>query len=152
MLRSAMYPRLLLLAGLMTYGHSQVMSQAVRTLPTQPQLKRSSRIRVHTGAEWQEGKLILTSPDSIGLSGKSGDVRLTKAAVDGVWVRRHNTLLGFLIGTAAGAAGFAITTSVLDDGDVPELDDLIGGAIWAGSALLGTVAGGLTTHWKRVYP
>ena len=152
MLRSKIYARLLILAGLLVYGHSEVRSQSVRGLPPDLQLKSSSRIRVHTGAQWQEGKLLLSGPDSIGLSGNAGDVHIAKSAVDGLWVRRHNTLLGFVIGTLAGAAGFAITTSVLDDGDLPELDDLIGGAIWAGSAFLGTAIGGATTHWKRVYP
>ena len=158
---STIYSPLLIMAGLMTYGHSAAMSQtaanaSMRAVPGAPaqlqMLKTSSRLRLHAGNEWREGRLVDNGPDSIDLVGDSGDVRIAKAAIDGVWVRRHNTLAGFLIGTALGAAGYLVATSANEDGDLPELDNIYGGAIWGGSALLGTLVGAIIPRWKRVYP
>lgn len=124
--------------------------------PIQAQLntiKFSSRLRLQTATDRQEGRLVLRTADSLGIKGEAGEMRVSRLAVDSVWLRRHYTLPGFLIGTAAGAgAYFLITKSEYDGSDVAELDNLLGAAVWAGSALVGTVVGRLIPGWKRVYP
>lgn len=117
-------------------------------------LKLSSRLRLHSGAGRREGRLGFRTEDSVGLSSPTGDLRVPLIAVDSLWVRRHHMLPGLLIGTATGAGAYYLITSAdqYDGSDTQELDNVLGAAVWAGSAVLGTVVGRLIPGWKRVFP
>lgn len=152
---------LVVLAGLLpTRLLSQILSNPVApgqsTVREQLDvMKISSRLRLSSAGDRQEGRLIFRTSDSIGVSGRvEGEKRFLLADVDSMWVRRHRTGLGLLIGTLVGGAAFLVITSVVDDSgsDYTGLDDLFGGLIWAGSAAVGTGVGALSSHWKRVYP
>jgi hypothetical protein len=116
-------------------------------------LQGSSRLRLQTATALQEGRLVLNTADSLGINGENGDFRVSRLAVDSLWVRRHHTLAGFLVGTAVGAGAYYLVTAAEYDGsDTQGLDNLIGAGLWAGSAVVGTLVGMLVPRWKRVYP
>lgn len=118
-------------------------------------IKLSSRLRIHTAGGRQEGRLLFRTEDSLGIRGVSGrETRLPLLAVDSMWVRGHRTGLGLLIGTAVGAAGYLVLTSAAKDteSETAALDNAIGGVLWASSAMVGTIVGALSSHWKRVHP
>lgn len=165
MVRSKIHYRALLGLSLVAFGPPGLVSQgppnAVKPewSPIQTELNRmklSSRIRLlTTNAGRQEGRLFFRTVDSLGVRGvEGGETRLALVAVDSMWVRRHRTGLGFLIGTLVGGAGFLVIKSSGYDGgsEYTELDNLFGGLLWAGSALVGTGVGALGSHWKRVHP
>jgi hypothetical protein len=45
---------------------------------------------------------VLRTADTLGIRGANGEVHLPLAAVDSLWVRRHYTQAGFLIGALIG--------------------------------------------------
>jgi hypothetical protein len=147
--------------ALMTYAQSDLVSQrpvdsaALRPTDLRARLgmlKLSSRLRLRAYTDRLEGRLVLRTADSLGLRGTEGEVHLPLLAVDSLWVRRHHTGTGFLVGTVVGAGAYVLLTSFEDDPEVPELDNIFGGLLWAGSVALGTIVGRLIPHWKRVYP
>ena len=155
------YQRSLLSLSLLASAPSGLLGQrpdetvAPGQSPVQTQLntiKLSSRLRLHTATDRQEGRLVFRTADSLGINGEAGEIRVSRLTVDSLWVRRHHTLLGLLIGTAAGAGAYFLVTKSEEDGDVQELDNLYGAGVWAGSALVGTLVGALIPGWKRVYP
>lgn len=115
-------------------------------------IKLSSRLRLQTATERQDGRLVLRTADSVGVRGADGEIHVPLAAVDSIWVRRHHMGTGLLVGTLVGAGGYVLLTSIEEDPEVPELDNIFGGLFWAGSVVLGTVVGRLIPSWKRVYP
>lgn len=150
-----------LVLGLLLCWDSELVSQSPdssRAPPDQLQaqlrmLELSSRLRLRTDSARQEGRLYLRTADSLGIRGASGEVHLPLASVDSLWVRRHHTLAGFLLGTLVGVGGYVVFTSSIEDGsDNAELDNFFGGLILAGGVVLGTVAGAIIPGWKRVYP
>lgn len=160
MICSVFWQRAILTLGLIaltaarieSQGNSPASSESVLQARLQ-MMKLSSRLRLRAGTERQEGRLVLRNADSIALRGARGEVTIPMAAVDSMWVRRHHTLPGLLIGLAAGAGAYALITKALDDGsDTQELDNLFGGLVWAASTVAGTVVGALIPGWKRVYP
>lgn len=156
------WQRLTLVAALVTALPSDLLSQTSDdSLPPgqdhlQEQLemlKAGSRLRLSTGPARQEGRLVLRSPDSVGVRGTVGEIHLPLGAVDSVWVRRSHTVVGLLIGAVAGAgAYFLITKEEYDGSDTMWLDNAIGAGVWAGSALAGTLVGTFIPRWRRVYP
>jgi hypothetical protein len=134
------------LAGQVAPGQSQMQTQL-------DLMKLSSRLRLKTGTGDREGRLIFRTADSVGIRGAEGESHLALSAVDSLWVRRHHAGKGFLIGTLVGAGAYIVTTSAIsDESEVPELDNVFGGLLWAGSAALGTIVGALIPGWERVYP
>jgi hypothetical protein len=128
-------------------------SNSPMTVTQSNAIQSSGRLRLQTATALKEGRLVLNTADSLGISDEEGDLRVLRLAVDSVWVRRHNALAGFLAGTATGAVAYYLTTKEEYDGsDTQELDNLIGAGVWAGSALVGTLVGMLIPRWKRVYP
>jgi hypothetical protein len=155
----------LVAAGLLAGGcvPSALVSQTSDASPAQQQaqvraqldmLRLSSPLRVGASTGRQEGRLLLRTADSLGITGKAGEIRVSRLAVDSLWIRRHHTLPGLLIGTAAGAGAYFLNTHAdkYDGSDTRGLDNLLGAAVWAGSALLGTVVGRAIPGWKRVSP
>jgi hypothetical protein len=118
-------------------------------------MKLSSRLRLQTVTGRQEGRLSFRSADSLGVREiGGGETHLPLMAVDSMWVRRHRTGLGLLIGTVVGGAAYLIATSAIDEGesDNAGLEKLFGGGLWVGSTLVGGAVGALSSHWKRVHP
>jgi hypothetical protein len=118
-------------------------------------LKHSSTLRLHTNAQRIEGRLVLPTTDTVEIRGAGGELRVPLTEVDSLWVRRHYIQQGFLLGVLLGAGGYVAVTSIIDadEGDSgADLDNLFGGLVWAGSAVLGTVVGRLIPRWKRVFP
>ena len=158
---SSIWQRLTLAIALVAILPGALVSQSSNGSPKTGQralqeqlemLKAGSRLRLSTGAQWQEGRLVLRTADSLGLRGSEGEVHLPLMAVDSAWVRRRHTVMGLLIGTLAGAGSYFLITKEEDDSDLSGLDNLVGAGVWAGSAVVGTVVGTLITSWKRVYP
>jgi hypothetical protein len=149
-----------LIFGVLVCSHSELVSQSPEQsappghLQAQLQMiELSSRLRLRTDSARQEGRLILRTDDSVGIRGAAGEVHLPLTAVDSVWVRRHYTGTGFLIGALLGAGAYVAFINSYEEGsDNDELDNIFGGLIWAGSVALGTIVGAITPHWKRVYP
>lgn len=164
MIPSGTYYQALLGLSLVVFAPPNLISQSPdntvtpRQSPLQTQLnmiKLTSRLRLQTATGRQEGRLLFRTADSLGVRGVEGaETRLVLEAVDSMWVRRHRTGLGFIIGTLVGGAAYLVITSAADDSgsDVTELDNLFGGLVWAGSALVGTGVGALSSRWKRVHP
>lgn len=163
MIYATCWPRLVMslgiLAGLPSYSAGQTAHSNPATVEPQlparlEMLKLSSRLRLHAGSARQEGRLLSRSADSVGVSTPTSNVHIPLLAIDTVWVRRHHILPGMLIGTAAGAGAYYLITSSdqYDGSDTQELDNLLGAAVWVGSAVLGTVVGRLIPGWKRVFP
>lgn len=161
MLFSTIRQQLVLTVGLMSSVYSDLMSQLPNTtaaprehdLSAQLQtLKSSSWLRIRADDARREGRLVLRTADSVGLRGAESDTRLLLVAVDTLWIRRHHTETGFLVGTLVGAASYVWFTSHDEDLESPGLDNLFGGVIWAGSVALGTIVGALIPGWRRVYP
>jgi hypothetical protein len=162
MLLRVTWQRVFLTLSLLTFPHSDLVSQRPGNAARPPQtalrarlemLKLSSRLRLHSHADRLEGRLVLRTADSLGLRGAEGEVHLPLLAVDSLWVRRHHTGTGFLVGTVVGAGAYVLLTSLEEEETEPaELDNLFGGLFWAGSVALGTIVGRLIPHWKRVYP
>ena len=163
MIHATCWPRLVLSLGILAGVPSYIVGQTAHIKPAtvEPQLpaglevlKLSSRLRLHAGSARQEGRLLSRSADSVGIRTEVADIHIPLLAVDTVWVRRHHILPGMLIGTAAGAGAYYLITSSdqYDGSDIQELDNVLGAAVWAGSAVLGTVVGRLIPRWKRVFP
>jgi hypothetical protein len=141
-------------------SQSDVNTNALTTSTLQAQLdvmKLSSRLRLQTAGGRQEGRLSFRTADSLGVRELAGgETRVPLMAVDSMWVRGHRTGLGFLVGTLVGAAGYVVVTSAINGDDESDgmgaLDNLFGGGVWVGSALVGTIVGALSSHWKRVHP
>jgi hypothetical protein len=155
--------RVVLTLGLISGVRSDVISQLPANtaapqehhLSAQLQiLKPSSWLRIRANDGRREGRLALRTADSLGLRGAESDTRLPLVAVDTLWVRRHYTKTGFLVGALMGVAGYVWVTSYAEE-DLDELhglDNLFGGLICAGSVALGTIIGALIPGWKRLYP
>ena len=143
----AFAPPSLLSQNTVTPGQSSLQTQL-------NMMKLSSRLRLQTAAGRQEGRLILRTADSLVVRGVEGDeTHLPLVAIDSMWVSRHRTGLGLLIGTLVGGVAYLVTTSASkEELDIPELDNAFGGALWVSSALVGTLVGGLSSHWKLVHP
>lgn len=163
MVPSSLYYRALIGLSLGAFAPPSLRCQSldntvtVGQSPLQTQLnmiKLSSRLRLQAGNYRREGRLIFRTADSLGIRGGGGDeTRLPLAGVDSMWVPRHRTGLGLLIGALVGGGAYLVATSAIDEeSDLPELDNLFGGALWAGSAVVGTLIGSVTSHWKPVHP
>lgn len=163
MVQGQRWQRLVLSLGLIASSASPLVSQtshSPRPAPNEPlrarleMLKHSSQLRLHDNTGRHEGRLLLRTPDSVGISSPAGEARLPLSAVDSMWVRRHYTLPGLLIGTAAGAGAYFLITNAdqYEDSDTEMLDNVLGAAVWAGSAVVGGVVGRLISGWKRAYP
>jgi hypothetical protein len=148
----------LCLAVCMTAVVSDLEGEAVgnREAVIQMHLKTitdSSRLRLGTVTGRHEGHLIFRTTDSLGIRDAGRQVHLPLLAVDSLWIERHHTDTGFLVGMGVGAGAYVLLTSLAEeDHDFAQLDNLIGGAIWVGSTLLGGAVGWMIPGWRRVYP
>ena len=105
-----------------------------------------------------EGRLVAvdSSPLVLRFAGSHPVVALT--AIDFLWVRRHSTGRGALIGgiLVGGVmfAGAATLCTLGGDGDCDAWGPVAGATLVAGGvgALLGAGVGGLFPRWKRVEP
>src|SRR6266699_3604880 len=106
-----------------------------------------------------EGRLVAvdSSPLVLRFAGSHPVVALT--AIDSLWVRRHSTRSGALVGgILVGGASFGLATALCElggDRDGCNQWGFVAGATLVGGgvgALLGAGVGGLFPKWKRIEP